>query len=68
MKTDGGCFFNHETHETHEKIQKIRECSVLTVSVFFVWFVVKKADGLRTPSGKYTVGDSFLEITLTLNP
>jgi len=32
---------------------------VLTVSVFFVWFVVKKADGLRTPSGKYTVGDSF---------
>jgi len=29
-----------------------------------VCFVVKKADGLRTPCGKYTAGDSFLEITL----
>ena len=62
LKTDGCCFFNHEIHE---KIQKIREYSVLTNFVFFVYFVcfvcfvVKKADGLRTPSGKYIVRDFF---------
>jgi len=36
------------------------------VPIIFVCFVVKKADGLRTPCGKYTAGDSFLEITLNL--
>jgi len=45
---------------TAKRHKKVRECSV---SIIFVCFAVKKADGLRTPYGKYTAGDSFLEIT-----
>jgi len=37
---------------TAKRHKKVRECSV---SIIFVCFVVKKADGLRTPCGKYTV-------------
>ena len=53
-------FFVPHTAKRHKKV---RECSVSIIFVCFVCFVVKKADGLRTPCGKYTAGDSFLEIT-----
>jgi len=49
---------------TAKRHKKVRECSVSIIFVCLVCFVVKKADGLRTPCGKYTVGDSFLEIIL----
>ncbi|OQY59718.1 MAG: hypothetical protein B6245_05430 [Desulfobacteraceae bacterium 4572_88] len=46
-----------------KKIQKDTKKCGNVLFIIFVCFVVKKADGLRTPCGKYTVGDSFLEIT-----
>jgi len=66
FRTDGprvqqkkaGFLFLSRTQQ--KRYKKVRECSVL---IIFVCFVVKKADGLLTPCGKYTVGDSFLEIT-----
>ena len=64
QKKAGFLFLSRTQQKDTKRHRKVRECSVPIIFVCFVCFAVKKADGLRTPCGKYTAGDSFLEITL----